>query len=472
MKPPKILLLDFDSDRGLTDALGAILESSTHLGLQVRRESVISYGPNSPKVDFPKLVSAFYPDVVFIVLCGDSVRRAGTLLQSLRAERPELPILCAIEANGQDEMFELFKLGVDDFITPPFKPIEIFPRIWRLLGNCSSERRLTHSLKEKFGLKQLIGESPVFLAEVKKIPIVARCDASVLISGETGTGKELVARAIHYLSPRTAEPFVPVNCGAIPLDLTENELFGHVKGAFTAASTSQPGLIQEANGGTFFLDEIDCLPLLAQVKLLRFLQTKEYRPLGSKKMQRADVRLIAAANVDFDEAVRTGKLRQDFYYRLNVISLHLPPLRERREDIPVLACHFLAKYTAEFNQPALNFSADALELLQRYDWPGNVRELEHLIARTVVLAEREIIKSDELSLPRRPMAAWPASFREAKARFERAYVEDLLLAHHGNITKAAQAAHKNRRAFWELIRRHHIDVNCFKADINSALAAK
>src|SRR5262249_11850784 len=213
-------------------------------------------------------------------------------------------------------------------------------------------------------------------------------------------------------------------------------------------------------------------PLLAQVKLLRFLQEKEYRPLGSAKAQRADVRVIAAANVDCDEAVRAGKLRQDLYYRLNVIPLRLPSLRERREDIPLLARYFLAKYAAKFNQPALSFSAESLEMLLHYEWPGNVRELEHLVERAVALAEHEVIEGDDLNLPPGRVTTCTSSFCEAKARFERAYVEELLLAHCGNISKAAQAAHKIRRAFWELIRRHRIDVNSFKAGVKSQPPAK
>jgi two-component system response regulator GlrR len=186
---------------------------------------------------------------------------------------------------------------------------------------------------------------------------VAQTDAKVLISGETGTGKEICARTIHYLSPRARKPFVPVNCGAIPMDLVENELFGHVRGAFTGASTTRPGLIHEAEGGTLFLDEVDSLPPIAQVKLLRFLQEGQYRPLGSTTTLGADVRVIAASNADLEAALQSGKLRQDLYYRLNTIALTLPPLRERLEDITILARHFLAKYATEFKRPSKDFSA-------------------------------------------------------------------------------------------------------------------
>jgi len=273
-------------------------------------------------------------------------------------------------------------------------------RALRLREQIRGDETLTQTLKEKLGLRQLVGENPVFLAEVRKIPLVAQYKANILISGETGTGKEVCARAIHYLSPRAQKPFVPVNCGAIPVELVENELFGHERGAFTDASAVQHGLIREAEGGTLFLDEIDCLPLLAQVKLLRFLQERQYRSLGSTKTQQADVRVIAATNIDLEEAVRTGKLRRDLYYRLNTIPLMLPPLRQRREDIPLLARYFLVKYAAEFNTPVAEFSADAIQKLVLYEWPGNVRELEHIVERTVILAERAVVHATDIILPR------------------------------------------------------------------------
>jgi two-component system, NtrC family, response regulator GlrR len=340
-------------------------------------------------------------------------------------------------------------------------------RVLRLQRQVPESERVTQALNERLGLRQLIGESPTFLAEIRKIPTVARCDVSVLILGETGTGKEVCARAIHYLSPRAHAPFVPVNCGAIPTELVENELFGHERGAFTDASTSQCGLIHEAEGGTLFLDEVDSLPALAQVKLLRFLQEKEYRRLGSTKTYRADVRIIAATNSDLEEAIRTGKLRRDLYYRLNVLLLTLPPLRERREDIPLLARHFLARYAAEFKKQVIDFSADVMPALMFYHWPGNVRELEHIVERAIALSEQAVISSTDIALPHVGTPAPQDSLQEAKAKvvaqFEKTYIKDLLLAHQGNITHAARAARKNRRAFWQLMHKYGIDPSSLKS---------
>ena len=270
------------------------------------------------------------------------------------------------------------------------------------------------------------------------------------------------------ISARDAsKPFIPFNCGAIPTELMENELFGHVQGAFTGASTPQPGLIQRSQQRHLvFLDDIDCLPLTSQAKLLRFLQEKEYRQFGSAKMCQADVRIIAATNTDLEAAVEEGKLRHDLYYRLNVIPFMLPALRDRREDVPLLARHFLKKYANDFKKQITGFASDAMKILMLYDWPGNVRELEHVVERAVLFSEHTVIRETDIISPQQKTAACRVSFKEAKAKvineFERNYIEKLLIAYQGNITKAAQAAQKNRRAFWQLIRKHQIDVQTFK----------
>jgi DNA-binding NtrC family response regulator len=308
----------------------------------------------------------------------------------------------------------------------------------------------------------------MFLAETRKIPLLASCDGRVLILGQTGTGKELFARAIHYLSPRTTHPFVAVSCGAIPVDLLENEMFGHSKGAFTGATTSELGLISEAEGGTLFLDEVDCLPLLAQTKLLRFLQEGEYKPLGSSKSLHADVRVIAASNIDLEQAVRDRKLRHDLYYRLNIARVNLPALCDRRGDIPLLAEHFLTKYAHEFDRSARGLSETAMQKLIFYDWPGNIRELENTVERAVMLTETECIFDTEIVLPDAEISLEDESFQEIKARvitrFERTYLENLMATYHGNVSHAALAAKKNRRAFWALISKHDLDVQSYRVN--------
>lgn len=326
------------------------------------------------------------------------------------------------------------------------------------------------NVKKEVGPKRLIGKSAIFTGQVEKIFQIAKYNIRVLIVGETGTGKEIFARTIHDLSPRADKPFVPVNCGAIPLELAENELFGHKPGAFTGAAKIKKGLIEEAQGGTLFLDEIDSLPLLVQVKLLRFLQEKTYRPLGSTIEHQADVRIIAATNANVEEAVQQGKLRRDLYYRLNVVTIHLPSLRERKEDIPLLARYFLRKFAMEIGKEIKGFSENAIRKLVAYEWPGNIRELEHVIERTVVFCEKEMIKSQDVVLPsfEDEEELLAGSFNEAKRRFvtefEKRYVTKLLLAYEGNISRAARAAGKNRRAFFELIWKHKIDVKKMKPE--------
>jgi len=314
------------------------------------------------------------------------------------------------------------------------------------------------NLREQIGLRQVIGESAVFLQELQRVPRFARCDATVFISGESGTGKEIFARAIHYLSPRANRPFVPVNCGALPEHLVESEIFGHKRGAFTGAMTDQAGLIQEAEGGTLFLDEIDGLTPQAQVKLLRFLQDGEYRPVGSQQIAHANIRIVAATNADFIKLRRDGKFREDLFYRLNVLILALPPLRERRGDIVLLADHILTSQAAIMKTPPKQLSLGALNRLLGHSWPGNVRELENVLTRAIVLCDRDTLEISDLSLPDDGVSAEGQSFQATKSlvirRFEHDFLETTLRAHHGNITRAARAVKKNRRAFWQLLRKH------------------
>jgi DNA-binding NtrC family response regulator len=369
-------------------------------------------------------------------------------------------VLLIVESAAANDLHRLINLGAVDFCLAPLRLEELLPRIQRWSVGASRSGGVTKLLEKSLGLRQLVGQSRAFVEAINTIPKLAGCAANVLITGETGTGKEMCARSIHQLGPRADHPFVPVNCGAIPSELVENELFGHHAGAFTGASSAVPGLLHDAEGGTLFLDEIDALPLHAQVKFLRFLHDQEYRPLGARKSCQADIRVIAASNTDVEAVVRSGRFRADLFYRLNILPLKLPALRERLEDIPMLARHFVTKHSRELPTRAKELSLAALEKLLLYPWPGNVRELENVIERAVVLADQPVITSEDICLPKAPPAAKDTSFKAVKAHavaeFETAYVRRLLAAHDGNISKAARAAKKNRRAFWELMRKHNI----------------
>jgi len=462
MGPARIAVLEWQDEGGSVRSLTTLLSSDLQRNLRILHTSL------DKRTKFWDVVVALKestPDLVVIVVSSeDVVALAFSLVPFLKKQIVNLPVLAAVEVEQSEALYQLLEAGVDDFVASNVRPSEILPRIQRLLANRNVPTPEKNA-KEKLGLSQLIGNSSVFVNEVSKIPLLARCDACVLISGETGTGKELCARAIHYLSHRSHAPFIPINCGALPLDLVENELFGHERGAFTGASTAYHGLIHEAQGGTMLLDEIDCLPPSAQVKLLRFLQEKEYRPLGSSSVRFADVRLLAALNVDLQQAVETGRVRRDLYYRLNVISFTLPPLRDRREDIPLLARHFLEKYALEFDKELTDFSEEAMAQLLFHSWPGNVRELEHIVERAALLSQSCVVDAKDILCSTTPSTRQD-SFRNAKAKtisaFEKSYIEALLLVHQGNISSAARAAQKNRRAFWELIRKHQINTQNFK----------
>ena len=404
-----------------------------------------------------------HPRVLVFCPCGDRTSgEVSKLLELGRRKGWEVPVLAVLERQQPDELLEIVKLGVSDFITLPLRNEEVVARLWALDRGTAEDRSLFTHLYAKHGIGQIIGEAPAFVAALQELPKIAKCDASVLLKGETDTGKEIVARAIHYLSPRSAKPFVPVNCGAIPLDLLENEFFGHEAGAFTSANTARRGVVQEAEGGTLFLDEIDCLPAAAQVKLLRFLQDGHFRPLGSERVCQGNVRLIAASNTDFTEALKSGRFRKDLYFRLNVLSVSLPPLRDRASDVLLLARHFLSKHAQKFAAPVRDFAPATRMKLSCYDWPGNVRELENVVERAVVLAEQALIQPQDIRLQEAVSPEHDVGFHELKAmaieQFERNYLRQALAAHDGNITKAAESAHKDRRAFWELLRKHRIIV--------------
>ncbi|MDI6794748.1 MAG: sigma-54 dependent transcriptional regulator [bacterium] len=317
-------------------------------------------------------------------------------------------------------------------------------------------------LKERLGLRQFLGNSTAFREVVRGLAQLSRCDVTVLLIGETGTGKDLCARALHYLGSRSAGPFIPVNCGAIPDTLFESEMFGHHKGAFTGAVASGAGMVKAAEGGTLFLDEIETLSLLNQGKMLRFLQEKEFRALGSSRIIQADVRLIAATNADLKQKMAEGSLRKDLYYRLHVGYLHLPPLRERKEDIPILSDYFLEVYSRQYNRATPSLSQEAVLKLLAYDWPGNVRELENIIQQVVVRSSGSILSEQEIDIPDPSGNGRKKSFREARTsiikEFEQSYISKVLVINNGNISQAAREADIDRSAFRRLMKKHQIQT--------------
>ena len=308
----------------------------------------------------------------------------------------------------------------------------------------------------------IITRSPAIEAVLREAKLVADTDATVLINGQSGSGKELLARAIHAASPRRERPFVGVNCGAIPEQLLESELFGHVKGAFTGATRDYKGLFQATAGGTLFLDEIGDMPLPLQVKLLRVLQEREVRPVGSHQTVSIDVRLICATHRNLEAEVSAGRFREDLYYRVNVVSLALPPLSERREDIPLLANHFLAKLAEKYRRSVNGFAPDALEMLIGASWPGNVRQLYNVVEKVVALSTSALVPAVLTQRAIQRQSEEIASLDEAKKHFEYDYLTQLLRLTGGNVSQAARLAKRNRSEFYNLLRRHELDPALFK----------
>ncbi len=401
-------------------------------------------------------------------------------LEHLKREGVSTEVVIMTGVGSVDTAVSAIKAGAYDYLTKPFDDIS---RVTVVLEKAMEKYRLVQKVKE---LQRGAGSQPVFeeiVGRSKKIQEVfnvidsiAPTTSTVLIYGESGTGKELVARAIHFRSKRKERPFVVINCAAIPTQLLESELFGHKKGSFTGAIADKPGLLEEAGGGTLFRDEVSEIPQAVQVKLLRVLQEGEIRAVGDNDTKIVDVRLITATNQDLVKAVKEGRFREDLFYRINVIGIQLPPLRERPEDIPLLAYHFLKKYCAKMKKNVDRFSVDALQALQRYTWVGNVRELENVVERAVVLADGEVINAHELP----PKVLGEAfyleeedsaqitngDYRQAKKRamesFNRAYITSLLRETEGNITFAADRAKMDRSNFKKLIKKYEINVDGFK----------
>jgi len=381
------------------------------------------------------------------------------LFDAIHRDSPSLPVVILTAHGTIPEAVTATRRGVFSFLTKPFEPkvlLDTVAEAMRLSSPPASgevEGWRSELITRSSGMEDL-------LAQARR---VAASDASVCIFGQSGTGKELLARAIHRASPRREAPFVAVNCGAIPEGLLESELFGHKKGSFTGAVADRRGLFQAAQGGTLFLDEVGDMPLPLQVKLLRALEERKIRPVGSHESFDVDVRVISATHRKLEERIASGEFREDLFYRLNVVKLYIPALAERREDIPLLANHFLTRLAERYRRGHLGFSPEAMQLLVSAPWPGNVRQLLNVIEQAVALAPTEVIPE---SLVRQALDAGDTALTpldEARKAFERDYLVRILKITGGNVTKAARLAGRNRTEFYRLLERHSLEPGMFKA---------
>lgn len=396
------------------------------------------------------------------------------VLEKARELDPARPVILMTAYGTVATAVKAMKEGAYDYILKPFELEEmnaLVEKAFRLSRLVKENRFLREELKGRYEFQNIVGRSSVMQDIFKLITQVAPAQSTVLIYGETGTGKELVARAIHYQSSRREEAFVTVNCAAIPETLLESELFGYVRGAFTGAYANKIGRFETAHRGTIFLDEVGAMPLALQAKLLRVLQERSFERVGGVESIKVDVRIIAATNIDLKEALNKGTFREDLYYRLNVFPVFLPPLRERKEDIPLLVQHFLKRYNKELGKDIREIRPEFMEALSAYDWPGNVRELENIMERAIVLSPGQALSTEALSFyskkGERRAAPWQnLGYAEAKEKvldnFEKDYLTHILGLSHGNISEASRLAHIDRKNLYQKLKERNIDPSQFK----------
>jgi two-component system, NtrC family, response regulator GlrR len=466
MSAGKILVVDDDAN--LLELMKTRVETSDY-------EVTTAYGADEAKIAAKNVV--FDLAVVDMKLEGhDGI----SLMEELHDTHPELPVIILTGYGSIDSAVEAMKRGAYNYLTKPFDARELLLQISRALEkqNLTAEnRRLKGLLEERYGFTNIITKSESMRRVLEAVSRIAKTESTVYIHGESGTGKELIAKAIHLASERKDTSFVAINCAAIPENLLESELFGHEKGAFTGAVRSTKGLFAQAHDGTIFLDEIGDMPLSLQAKLLRVLEERQYYPVGGDKPVKVNVRVIVATNKVLEEEVKKGLFREDLFYRIHVIPIHLPPLRERKEDIPHLVEHFLKRFAEQAKKEVRGLTPQAMKKLMEYDWPGNVRELENTIEYGIVMAEGLI--TDDLVLQTKvaidvgrhdgpaPSILSPdgplKSLREARAEFEKSYLIRVLESCDGKAAKAAEIAGKYRADFYDLLKKHGIRIQDFKS---------
>lgn len=389
------------------------------------------------------------------------------LLQKLKEKEPGLPVIM-ITAHATVEMsIQALRKGAYDMLTKPFEPEELLYRVKNAMQHTKlleENRELREELVGKFRFDNIVGASDGLKAILERVEKVAIRDTSVLITGESGTGKELIAQAVHYNSPRQHNKFVAINCGALPESLLESELFGYKKGAFTGAKDDREGLLEAADGGTLFLDEVGNLPMNVQKTLLRFLQEQEFHRIGDTKPVKVDVRILSATNTDLKVAVKSGAFREDLFYRLNVVNIHIPPLRERKSDIPLLVAHFINLQNGKFGTHVKGLIPEALDAALSYDWPGNIRQLKNVIEASMTLEADDCITLPVISqfievsheAPGAEVLTDEGDYTNALARFEIDYLKGLLRRHGGNVEAAAREAGMNMATIYRKIKKYGI----------------
>ena len=397
------------------------------------------------------------------------------LLQQIKAHHPEILVVIMTAYSTIEDAVAAMRLGAADFLPKPFTADHLAIVVEKVLAARTlreENRTLKEQLSRRYSFENIIGKSQGMVQIFELIKKISDTNVNVLVCGASGTGKELIARSIHANSRRNTRAFVPINCGALPEPLMESEIFGYERGAFTGAAHTKPGLLETADGGTFFLDEISELPMPLQVKFLRVLQDGKFRRLGSNQEREVDLRLICATNQPLEEKVEANQFREDLYYRINTFTIQIPPLKDRRDDIPLLANHFLQHYARQHQKPVNALSPQAMELLLKGEWKGNIRELEHVLERAVILASGEAVLPEDL-----PPQIHPAEnnfqapqtfllnlpFKEAKDQliedFERRYIEDVLQKYHGNVSRAAEHSGIDRRSLHRLLAKYGLHAS-------------
>lgn len=385
------------------------------------------------------------------------------LFDEIRKRHPSLPVILLTAHGTIPDAVEATARGVFTYLTKPYDGRELLDKIAQALALGAPATTPSKAGDESWRA-EIVSRSNRMAELLAEARMVAKSDASVLLRGDSGAGKELLARAIHKASARADKPFVAVNCGAIPEALLESELFGHMKGAFTDAHANHKGLFQQADGGTLLLDEIGDMPPALQVKLLRVLQERAVRPLGASQSIEVDVRIVSATHRDLDAAMEAGQFREDLYYRLNVVTLTLPPLSARREDIPLLANHFLQRLSTKYGKRLSGFAPEALKALTTAAWPGNVRQLFNVVEQVCALSSSPLIPLALVQRALRVPSVEVQTYAEAKQRFERDYLVGLLKLTDGNVADAARLADRNRTEFYRLLQKHELTPGHFKAD--------